>query len=263
MITMTQATTFSANTIAAHAVCAAAGVRDGLRTAQFYARDLASADGGQMAEERDAPWLSRTVGALARNIDEAMTWGARKLLALLLPSWRNLPSPFAPGVLHEVAGAITSNSFRHNPRFNAYFFRAAVHILQRYCDPPALVLEHRVDAARRQLAGQPPSDANPQAFLAETLIALARHGAIARIGRVRAGHDFFTSVEPNVAVFAIACVALLFAAEGKPSETMDEDEFFEVTGALIGPRLPQIASLVALGDVHRLGAELAAIKSMY
>ena len=30
--------------LAAHAVCAAAGVRDGLRAAQFYIRDLANAD---------------------------------------------------------------------------------------------------------------------------------------------------------------------------------------------------------------------------
>jgi hypothetical protein len=263
MTSMSQATTFSADTLAAHAVCAAAGVRDGLRAAQFYARDLANADGKMKTEPRDAPWLSRAVGLLARTTDDMMTWGARQLLALLLPSWRNLPSPFAPGVLHEVATAISTNSFRHNPRFNAYFFRAAIHILERYCDPPALVLEHRVDAARRQLAAQPLSDANPQEFLAQTLIALSRHGAVARVGRARAGHDFFTAVEPNVAVFAIACVALLFAAEGKPTDAMDEDEFFEVTGALIGPRLPHIATLVATGDVQGLGAELAAIKAMY
>jgi hypothetical protein len=260
---MTQATTFSTDTLAAHVVCMGAGVRDGLRAAQFYARDLANAEGKPQAGPRDAAWLSRAVGRLARATDQFMTWGARQMLALLLPSWRNLPSPFAPGVLSEVASAITSNSFRHNPRFNAYFFRAAIHILERYCDPPALVLEHRVDAARRQLAAQPVSEANPAEFLAETLIALARHGAVARAGLVKPGHGFFATVEPNVAVFAVACVALLFAAEGKPSDAMDEDEFFEVTGALIGPRLPHIAALVAAGDVMRLGSELATIKAMY
>jgi hypothetical protein len=240
-----------------------AGLRDGLRAAQFYARDLANADGKMKAEPRDAAWLSSTVGWLARSTDRAMTWGARQLLALLLPSWRNLPSPFAPGVLHEVAAAITSNSFRHNPRFNAYFFRAAIHILDRYCQPPSLVLEHRVDAARRQLAAQNLDEANPPVFLAETLIALARHGGVARVGRIRPGHAFFGAVEPNVAVFSIACVALLFAAEGKPSDAIDEDEFFEVTGALIGPRLPHIATLIAAGDAEQLGSELSAIKAMY
>jgi hypothetical protein len=30
----------TANTLAAHAVCVAAGTRDGLRTAQFYVRDM-------------------------------------------------------------------------------------------------------------------------------------------------------------------------------------------------------------------------------
>jgi bifunctional UDP-N-acetylglucosamine pyrophosphorylase/glucosamine-1-phosphate N-acetyltransferase len=44
---------------------------------------------------------------------------------------------------------------------------------------------------------------------------------------------------------------------------IDEDEFFSVTGALIGPRLPAIASYVASGDEAGLARELADIKSMY
>ncbi len=83
-----------------------------------------------------------------------MTWGANVAIALFLPSWRKLPSPFAPGMMNEVAEAIRKNSLVHNPLFNAYFFRAAIHIISRYSEPPYLLLEHRVDAARRQLASE-------------------------------------------------------------------------------------------------------------
>jgi hypothetical protein len=260
---MTQISVFSADSVAAHMVCVAAGVRDSLRAAQFYARDLANADGKIKQDRQTQPFLSRLVGQIARLTDRFLTWGARTSIAILLPGWRTLPSPFAPGVIHDVAAAISENSFRYNPRFNAYFFRAANHILDRYCEPSALVLEHRVDAARRFLAGANDVEGNPPLFLARTLIALAGHGAIARVGRVRPGHQFFASVDPNVAVFAIACMALLFAAEGRPSDAMTEDEFFEVTGALIGPRLPGIAALVMAGDQTGLAQELSAIKTMY
>jgi len=74
---------------------------------------------------------------------------------------------------------------------------------------------------------------------------------------------FFTAVEPNVAVNAIACVALMFAEEGKPAEAINEDEFFSVTGALIGPRLCTIADHIARRDEAGLARELADIKSMY
>ncbi len=260
---MSQASVFTANSLAAHLVCAGAGVRDSLRAAQFYARDLANADGRQALQPRQAPWLSRLVGWMARTTDGFMTWGARKLLALLLPSWRNLPSPFDPAVINEVTHAIAHNSFIHNPRFNAYYFRAANHIIERFCDGPSLVLEHRVDAARRSLTAQTNHNGELAPFLSRTLIALARHGAVARTGNVKPGQGFFSAVDPNVAVFAIASVALLFASVGKPSEAMNEDEFFDVTGALIGPRLPQIAALVAAGDETKLANQLLAIREMY
>jgi hypothetical protein len=260
---MTQASAFTADSIANHAVCAAAGVRDGLRATQFYARDLANADGQVNQEARDAPWLSRVVGRAARATDRFMTWGARKLLALLLPSWRNLPSPFDARVISEVTRAISGSSFTQNPRFNAYFFRAANHILERYTSGPSLILEHRVDAARRALAADAVAETDLARFLAKGLIALVRHRAIARTGAAKQRHVFFASAEPNVAVFAIASVALLFASEGKPTENMDEEEFFDVTGALIGPRLPVLAGLIADGDTGALAAELMAIKAMY
>ena len=41
---MTSASRNAAIPLAAHAVCAAAGVRDGLRATQFYVRDLSNAD---------------------------------------------------------------------------------------------------------------------------------------------------------------------------------------------------------------------------
>jgi hypothetical protein len=260
---MTQVSAFTADSLANHAVCMAAGVRDGLRTTQFYARDLANADGKMTRETQDAPWLSRVVSKGARATDRFMTWGARQLLALLLPSWRNLPSPFDARVIDEVTHAISKSSFTQNPRFNAYYFRAANHILERYTTGPSLVLEHRVDAARRALAADATAETDLSRFLAKAMIALVRHGAIARTGAAKAHHQFFASAEPNTAVFATASVALLFASEGKPSEAMDEDSFFEVTGALIGPRLPVLADLIAKADVSALASELVAMKGMY
>jgi hypothetical protein len=260
---MTQASVFAADTFAAHAVCAAAGVRDGLRATQFYARDLANADGQATRNKADVPWLSRVVGRAARSIDLFMTWGARQLLALLLPSWRNLPSPFDARVIDEVTHAISRSSFSQNPRFNAYFFRTANHILDRFTSGPSLVLEHRVDAARRSLIAETKSETDLPRFLAKAMIALVRHGAIARTGAANARHQFFATAEPNTAVFAVASVALLLASEGKPTEAMDEDEFFDVTGALIAPRLPHLADLIAKGDVTTLASELVAIKEMY
>ena len=249
--------------LAAHAVCAAAGVRDGLRAAQFYIRDLANADRFGKGEPKRVPFLSRVVAQVARIADRFMNWGANVSIALFLPSWRKLPSPFTPGLMHAVAKAIRENSLVHNPLFNAYFFRAAIHIAKRYSAPPYLILEHRVDAARRNLAPRFDETASDDVILARTLSALVEVGPVARIGAVAERNRFFSSVEPNIAVNAIACVALMFAEEGKPSEAIEEDEFFSLTGALIGPRLSTIADLVAARDEAGLAQELADIKSMY
>lgn len=249
--------------LADHAVCAAAGVRDGLRAAQFYVRDMANADHSEQGEAARAPFLSRVVAQGARLVDMLMNRGANLAIAIFLPSWRKLPSPFTPGLMHAVATGIRENGMVHNPLFNAYFFRAAVHIARRYSAPPWLILEHRVDAARRALAQMPDDGADQSVMLARILIALVDQGPIARIGRVADRNRFFARVEPNIAVNAIACVALMFAEEGKPATSIDEDEFFSVTGALIGPRLDAIADLVARRDETGLAAELAAIKAMY
>jgi hypothetical protein len=251
----------TANTLAAHAVCVAAGTRDSLRTAQFYVRDISKADSGR----RNVAFLSGLVARLARLADRFMTWGANVAIALFLPSWRKLPSPFAPGMMNEVADAIRKNSLVHNPLFNAYFFRAAIHIIKRYSEPPYLLLEHRVDAARRQLAV---GEANelPEAetdFLARTLLALVETAPVARVGKPLGSVRLFEDTEPNVAIFAIACVALLFAEEGKPIAIQDEDEFFAIVGALILPRLKDISAFIANRDVAGLSTELADIKAMY
>lgn len=253
----------TAGGFAAHAVCAAAGVRDGLRAAQFYVRDLSNADHYARGGQDRAPFLSRAVGQLARLADRFMSWSANVAIAMLLPGWRKLPSPFTPGLMHEVARGIRENSLVHNPLFNAYFFRAAIHIVERYSAPPYLILEHRIDAARRGLAAMPDTVASETEFLARILIALAEQGPIARIGPVASHNRFFGLADPNVAVSAIACMALLFAEDGKPTEALNEDKFFAVTGALIGQRLNAIASLVASADAAGLARELAEIKSMY
>ena len=249
--------------LAAHATCAAAGVRDGLRAAQYYVRDLANADRFGKGEPQRVPFLSRVVAQGARIVDRLMNWGANVSIALFLPSWRKLPSPFTPGLMHEVARGIREDSLIHNPTFNAYFFRAAIHIAGRYSAPPYLILEHRVDAARRSLAPRVEETASENEMMARILIALAEQGPVARIGKVADRNRFFAQVEPNVAVYAIACVALMFAEEGKPTEVIDEDEFFSLTGALIGPRLPAIATLIERRDEAGLARELADIKSMY
>ncbi len=260
---MTTASRAETVPFAAHATCAAAGVRDGLRAAQYYVRDLANADRFGRGEPQRVPFLSRMVAKGARLVDGLMSCGANLSIALFLPSWRKLPSPFTPGLMHDVARDIRNDSLIHNPTFNAYFFRAAIHIAGRYSAPPHLILEHRVDAARRSLAPRADEAVSENETMARILIALVEQGPVARIGAVAEKNRFFTQVEPNVAVFAIACVALMFAEDGKPTEAIDEDEFFTVTGALIGPRLPVIASFVEHRDEAGLARELADIKSMY
>jgi hypothetical protein len=246
------------NQFAAHAVCMAASARDVLRTAQFYTRDMSNVDGSNRTDRAAPTLLSSLVAKVARLADRFMSWSTATAIRLVLPSWRKLPSPFEPGMLAEVANAIAQNSLVHNPLFNSYFFRAAKHIAKRYSAPPYLILEHRVDAARRQLAAMPGPD-----FLARTLICLVENGAIARAGGAANVLCGFNNIEPNVVVFSIACVALLFAEEGKPSTIQNEDDFFAIVGALIMPRLEKISALIASQDVKALTSELNDIKAIY
>ena len=243
---------------AAHAVCMAASLRDVLRTTQFYTRDMSQVDGWNQADRGEPTFLSSVVARMARMADRFMTWSTNAAIKILLPSWRQLPSPFTPGMLSEVSSAIAKNSLVHNPLFNSYFFRAAIHITERYSEAPYLILEHRVDAARRQLATETASN-----FLARTLITLVEAAPVARVGKSKGTLRPFEMNEPNVVVYAIACVTLLFAEEGKPVAIHDEEEFFAIVGALILPRLSTISTLIKSHDVDGLAQELADIKEMY
>jgi len=252
----------TADSFAAHAVCVAAGVRDGMRAAQYYVRDLARADNWGNSHTDGSTSLSVQVARAARVADRFMTWTTNTAIRMILPEWRKLPSPFAPGMMREVKTAIRHNGFVQNPLFNAYFFRAAHHILYRYAQPPFLVLEHRVDAARRRLANQD-GQVDEFHFLARALIALVETGPVARMLTLKPGHNILAGVEANLAVCAIACVTLLFAEEGRLAEGLDENKFFSIVGALIEPRLPRIEALVSARDEQGLAAELAEIKAMY
>lgn len=218
------------------------------------------------AESRPGGFLlASLVSQLARLVDRVMTRSVNLSITLFAPQWRKLPSPFTHGMMSEVAQAIRADSFLVNPLFNAYFYRAAIHILRRYRTSPFLVLEHRVDAARRILTAEigPGLDGSEPAFLARALIAFADVAPVARAGKAKDASAIAHTDEQNVAVFAVACVALLFAEQGKPSEELDEDQFFAVVGALIAPRLPAIADMVMKRDETGLAAELADIRAMY
>ena len=269
------------DTLASHAVCVAAGARDSVRTAQFFLRMLSGAEywgrspeasrqgsGASVPAFDSRPGgflLAALVSRLARIADRLTTWSVNLSIALFAPGWRKLPSPFTHGIMSEVARAIRADSFLVNPLFNAYFYRAAIHILRRYRSPPFLVLEHRVDAARRTLLADIGAGLNGSEpdFLAHAIITLADVAPVARAGKPRGGSVIAESAEQNVAVYAIACVALLFAEQGKPADEWDEDQFFAVVGALISPRLPAITTLVANRDVEGLAKELAEIQTMY
>jgi hypothetical protein len=264
----------NSDTWASHAVCVAAGVRDGLRTAQFFVRLLSGAEGwGKVHPPRGGPsqrsaprshFFSPLVSRLAGIADRIMTWTVDRWIALVVPEWRKLPSPFTRGMMNEVSRAIRADSFVANPLFNTYFYRAAVHILHRYRVSPFLVLEHRVDAARRVFVSPPTSAVeNETDFLARALIALVDAAPVARAGDFKTAAPAAADVDVNLSTFAIACVTLLFAEEGKPSEELDEDQFFAIVGALIGPRFSNIADLVGRRDVPGLARELADIKAMY
>ena len=120
----------SSDTWASHAVCLAAGARDGLRTAQFFVRLLSGAeDWGRRpavaAPDVPAPrtyFFSPLVSKLASMADRFMTWTVDCWIALVIPEWRKLPSPFNRGMLNEVSQAIRADSFVANPLFNTYFY---------------------------------------------------------------------------------------------------------------------------------------------
>jgi hypothetical protein len=251
----------SADSFTAHAVCMAAGIRDSLRTAQFYVRDLSHADGKAALS---ATFLSRLVGRTARLVDWLLSRAADVSVRLLVPNWRDLPSPFAPGMRREVMEAIRQNRLVLTSAFTVYFFRASKHILQNGTDGPFLVLEHRVDAARRMMA-EAPSQAgdDPTTILARAMLHLVEADPIARSGQPKAQFGFLSGADANLGVIAAACVALLIAEDGKPIESLDENEFFAIAGALLAPRLPEMQAAVHKRDIAQLAKILQAVGDLY
>jgi hypothetical protein len=268
------------SSLGSHAASMAANARDGLRAAHYFVQELATADdpAGQGRQRKKPTWLlpadaptSLITGFIAQNAriaDKVMNWSSDTAAALLAPAlmgpdWRELPSPFNRNTMGEIAAAITSQSFAANVLFNAYFYRAALHILGRYAKPPYLVLENRIDAARRALAAAEQPDATDVAFIARALTALVRAAPIAEAGVIDPKSVLAKTKDANVSVAAVACVALLFGDLGKPTDVIDEDAFFAIVGALIAPRLTAIEQLIVRDDVKKLEAELAAIKALY
>jgi hypothetical protein len=251
----------SADSLTAHLVCMAAGFRDSLRTAQFYVRDLSHADGDA---SRTTTFLSRTVGRSARLVDGLLSKAADVSVRLLLPQWRDLPSPFAPGMRGEVLEAIRQNRLVLTSAFTVYFFRAAKHILAHGTEGPFLVLEHRVDAARRLMAEEPSrTSEEPTTVLARAMLHLVVADPIARAGKAKPQFSFIAGENTNLGVVAAACVALLIAEDGKPIESLDENEFFAIAGALLAPRLVDMQNAVSRRDVAGLAKLLKAVGDLY
>jgi hypothetical protein len=262
--------------LGSHAASMAANARDGLRTAHYFVQELAASESpdqqGAGGRRKRAPWLlpadaptsliSSFLVQNARIADKVMNWSSDAVATLLAPDWRTLPSPFNRNMMAEIGTAITSQGFTASALFNAYFYRASMHILRRYARPPFLVMENRIDAARRDLAASE-RDASDTAFMARAIIALTRAAPVVEAGVVEPRSVLAKTKDPNVSVIAVAGVALLFGDQGKPSEEIDEDAFFAIVGALIAPRLPTIEQLIVRDDVRKLEAELASIKAMY
>jgi hypothetical protein len=255
----------TADSMIAHAICMAAGLRDGLRTAQFYARDLARADSGGSTPANQPTLLSSAVAGAARLVDWLLNKGAEWSVRLLAPHWRDLPSPFTPGMRAEVLKAIRENRLEMTSLFTAYFFRAARHILDGATVGPNLVLEHRIDAARRLMAaeGIAASPDSPARTLGAALLHLVEADPIVKVGEAKPSHASLTGPDFNLPVMATACLALMLAEEGKPLETLDEDEFFAITSALLAPRLPGLAEAVARRDANALAEHLTAVRNLY
>jgi hypothetical protein len=266
--------------LGSHAVSMAANARDGLRAAHYFVQELASADdpAGPGQQRKKPTWLlpadaptSLITGFIAQNAriaDKMMNWSSDAATALLAPDWRVLPSPFNRNMMREIAQAIgSSQGFASNALFNAYFYRAAVHILGRYSRPPYLVLENRIDAARRALAAEQPDggirESSDTAFMARALIALVRAAPVVEAGAIDPKSVLAKTRDPNAGIAAVAGVALLLGDLGKPTDEIDEDQFFAVVAALISPRLAAIEHLVLRDDTRKLETELAAIKALY
>ena len=250
--------------IANHASYIAAGLRDGLRTAQFYARDMKGAASSAKNLDYRPTMLSRAVARVARNFDSSVSRAADLSVQLVQPTWRRLPSPFDSTLLDRVVSNSSANEISLSSEFTNYFFRAARHILERWTAPPMLVLEHRIEAARRNLESDFGTSKKPVAtVLAIVLMRLVAARPIARIGKPLPRYTFVTSFDPNIAVMAAACVALILGTEGKPLADIDEDDFLDIAGILVSGKLNEMAQAIAADDLATLSAIFDSVKSAY
>lgn len=240
---------------ASHAACMAAGLRDGLRTAHFYARDMTNADGGTGAPDYQPTVLSRTVAKLARTVDGSMSRAADLSLQALSPKWRDLPSPFDLATRERLAIALTNTQATLSSEFTLYFFRAARLELEQWTQKPHLVLEHRIEAVRRNFQPRAQDFKMPVPdVLAQLLVALVEARPIARAGLLKPGLKFLGTIDLNVAVFSSACLALLLAQSGKPNRNIDDPKFLAIVGQLMQNRLSIMADLVEKRDSASIAA---------
>ena len=195
------------------------------------------------------------VAGTARSMDWLLSRAADISIRLLVPQWRNLPSPFAPGMRGEVIEAIRQNRLVLTSVFTAYFFRAAKHILTNGTEGPFLVLEHRIDAARRLMAANAATAGRRATPCWRGRCCIWwRPTRLPGLASAKPQFGFLKGDDTNLAVMAAACVALLIAEEGKPIESLNEDEFFAIAGALFAPRLPDMAEAVMKrNDIAALG----------
>ncbi len=247
-----------------HLACMAAGVRDSLRTAQYYARDLSNADGADSAVPHQGTFLSRAVANVAKGMDKGLSKAGDVSVRLVRPQWRNLPSPFEQAARLEVIQSIQLNQLAFTSHFTAYFFRAALLILRRWAHGPNLVLEHRVEAARRSLQTKVvANDAPTVVKTAQVLLQLVMAAPIARHGALKAQGGVLQIVDPNISIMATACLALLLAEEGRPVVALDEGAFLEISGALLQPRLKELATAIEAQDVAAIAGVLSAVRELY
>lgn len=262
--------------LGAQAVSMAANARDGLRAAHYVVQELAAADdsaprsGGRrrlphwlLPADAPAALIARVISQNARIADRVMSWSSDAAATLLVPESWTTPSPFSRDLMPVIAAAAAGRSFAANATFNAYFCHAADEILQRCSTSPFLVLENRIDAARRALAAAGQTAESNAALMARVLVALVRAAPVAEAGTIDPRAALAKTRDANAGVAAIACAALLLGAEGKPLDATDETDFFRIVGALIAPRLQTIEALAARDDVRGLEAAFSALQAMY
>lgn len=233
-----------------------------MRMAHYYVRDLHGKSGKMKAAAHVSINPIDTVRSSARFLDLALTRGGNAVISVLAPNWRRLPSPFAPETTDEVLNAIRESRLFHSQMFNIYFFRSCKVLLSHWAEPPNLVLEHRIDIARRLLAELPLSSSKTT-LMASVLVSLMEAGPIAKHGPLKPAASQFGSEDIGLAVCASSCLALLLAQRGSIAGVTDDTKFLTIVGALIAPRLGAIGRACRARDLDQLTLEFGAVCELY